>query len=90
MSKTINIEYPAGTKVVVMKNNEPVSDVIRVVHYTNSIELRDGKHIENESITYGTLGNKLASLNENQIGKTNKELSAKLFGGSSESESDNQ
>lgn len=83
MAKNISIQYPAGTKVVVMRRNSPVEDVIRVAQYSSSLETdKGGKQVEVERMIYGTVGDKLTSLNENQIGLTKEELAAKLFGSS--------
>lgn len=80
MSKLIEIEYPANTEVYVMHNNKPVKTTIRAAQYTSASEIKDGKLIEAERISYSTQLAPNTALTSKQIGATEEGLKRKLFG----------
>ncbi len=79
IKKTVEINFPAGTEVYVMRNNQPVKDMIRVAEWKSMLQHNGGKPVAIERLVYSTLGEKNRALTENQIGSTPEELAAKTF-----------
>jgi hypothetical protein len=90
MSKTIVIEFPAGTEVFVLHNNKPVSTIIRTAHYTNTLESKNEKTVEVDRTIYSTRLSPNVSLVSGQIGATEEELMKKLFPAKSEDKSEDK
>ncbi len=83
--KSIEIKYPAGTDVVVMKNNNIVQTKIRAVQYSESLEQSTDSDtrqvVENvrSFVIYSTLLSPNKSLTEKDIAFTKEELVSKKF-----------
>lgn len=82
--KSIEIEFPAGTEVVVMLNNNFVATKIRAVRYSESVEIRRdpaGLQFEqvNTTLLYSTFASPNRALCAKDIALTKEELMQKKF-----------
>lgn len=77
-AKTVTIEFPGGTEVVVMHNNKPAKTSIRVASYTSSQE-KPGEPPA-ERLVYSTMLDPNKALSGDQIGLTEEDLKRKMFG----------
>lgn len=78
--KTVEIEFPAGTKVYMMNGSKPALTRVRAAQYTNSLSRIGDKETESETLIYSTDLKPNLSLTANQIAETEEDLMRKVFG----------
>lgn len=78
--KTIEIEFPAGTKVFMMNGSQPALTRVRAAQYTSSLLRQGDKETERETLIYSTDLKPNLSLTSNQIAETKEKLMEKVFG----------